>query len=169
MPLDEYQKLKRQQDDAIKLVSLKREQTVANYYAERGKNVIGSDKERIREICHMPAGPVADLLIEMAPRELVIAEVKGGNLDKAVEQLQHTALHAPPQYLSVVCKIYAKNPTPPGDSVELRGGRFGFHAVRVFHAAYPGEWILYEYDGSGQTVPVMSGTNQVRIVFGPHI
>ena len=78
-------------------------------------------------------------------------------------------MRAAGRYTSIACKVYVRKPAPQGDAVDLRGGGYGLRAVRIFRSSFPGEWILYEYDGSGQTKVVCIGSEPVSIVFGPHI
>lgn len=147
-----------------------REEAVVNHYAARGKKVISVDDKQTRAVLNMTAGePAADVLVELGPAQLVIAEVKGSDLDRALKQLENTARHAIRRYPSIACKIYVRNQAPRSDAIDLRGGGYGFRAVRVFHSTFPGEWVLYRYDGAGQSAPVRIGSDPVCVIFGPHV
>ena len=170
MPFDPNKSAMQRHQLATAIQALMREEAVVNYYAARGKKVISTDDNQTRTLLKISAAEkAADVLIEMAPGQLVITEVKGSNLDSAIEQLKNTARRATHLYKHIACKIFVKNtaPAPPENNVELRGGRYGFRAVRVFRSDFPGEWILYEYDAMGATHPVKIGSDQVCIVFGP--
>lgn len=170
MPNDPYRALIRRRETAIAVEALMREEAVVNYYAARGKKVISADDRQTRAVLNMAATePAADVLVEFGPTQLVIAEVKGSNIDRALTQLKSTASRAATRYLNVACKIFVRNQAPGGDAVDLRGGGYGFRAIRVFRSSFPGEWLLYEYDASGQSKPVQIGSNQVCVVFGPHV
>jgi len=170
MPVDPHRALVQKRELAIAIEGLMREEAVVNHYAARGKKVISVDDKQTRAVLGMVgAEPAADVLVEFAPGQLVVAEVKGSDLDRALKQLENTARHAAGRYPSIACKIYIRNHAPRTDAVDLRGGRYGFRAVRIFHSTFPGEWILYRYDGSGQTSPVRIGSDQVSVVFGPHV
>jgi hypothetical protein len=147
-----------------------REEAVVTYYATRGKKVISADDKQTRAVLGMHATePAADVLVEFGPTQLVIAEVKGSDLDRALRQLENTARHAARRYPSIACKIYIRNQAPHTDAVDLRGGAYGFRAVRVFHHTFPGEWVLHSYEESGQTTLVQIGSDPVCVVFGPHV
>jgi hypothetical protein len=170
MPTDPHRALVQKRELAIAVEALMREEAVVNYYAARGKKVISVDDAQTRAVLGMvPSEAAADVLVEFGPGQLVIAEVKGSNLDRALVQLESTARKAAARYASIACKIYVRNQAPTGNEVDLRGGRFGLRAVRIFKALFPGEWILYEYDSSGQSKPVRIGSEPVCIVFGPHV
>ena len=170
MPSDPHRALVQKRELAVAIEALMREEAVVNYYAARGKNVISVDDKQTRAVLKMGgAEPAADILIELSPGQLVIAEVKGSDLDRALTQLHSTARKAAYRYPNIACKIFVRNQAPRGDAVDLRGGGYGFRAVRIFHRGFPGEWILYEYDSSGQTKPVTIGSEPVCIVFGPHV
>ena len=89
-------------------------------------------------------------------------------MDDALRQLGATAIAARSSYAHVECKIFVRTPAPNADAVDLRGGRFGYRAIRIFKAEFPGEWILSEYDSSGNTHLVRHGSEAVSIVFGRH-
>ena len=168
MPADPYRTLVQKRELAIAIEALMREEAVVNYYASRGKKVISVDDNQTRAFLKMVgAEPAADILVEIGPGQLVIAEVKGSDLNRALTQLHNTVGKATAHYRNIACKIFVRNSAPPGDAVDLRGGRFGFRAVRIFQRSFPGEWILYEYDGSGQTKPVRIGSEPVCVIFGP--
>lgn len=168
MPIDPHRALVQKKELAIAIEALMREEAVVNHYAARGKKVISVDDNQTRAVLNMVAAePAADILIELGPGQLLIAEVKGSDLDRALTQLQNTARKAVGRYPSVACKIYVRNQAPVGDAVNLRGGGYGFRAVRILHRT--GEWVLYEYEGSGQTKLVRIGSDPVCIVFGPHV
>ncbi|MGH9629266.1 MAG: hypothetical protein ACRD7E_13175, partial [Bryobacteraceae bacterium] len=170
MPADPHRALVQKKELAIAIEALMREEAVVNYYAARGKKVISLDDNQTRSVLHMSAAePAADILVELGPNQLIIAEVKGSNLDRALTQLQNTARKAAVRYQSIACKIYVRNQAPRGYAVDLRGGGYGFRAVRVFHGSFPGEWLLYEYDGSGGTKLIRIGSDPVCIIFGPHV
>ena len=170
MPTDPHRALVQKRELAIAIEALMREEAVVNYYSARGKKVISVDDNQTRAVLNMGgAEPAADILVELGPKQLVVAEVKGSDIDRALTQLQNTARRAAVRYHSIACKIYVRNHAPRADASDLRGGRYGFRAVRVFHSSFPGEWILYEYDSSGQTKPVRIGTDPVCIIFGPHV
>jgi ribosome-associated translation inhibitor RaiA len=170
MPFDPNRAAMEKYQNAILVESLMRVEAVANYYAARGNKVLFADDDEIRAFLKMsPNEKVADVLIETGPGQLVIAEVKGNNLKRAIDQLRNTADRAAHLYKRIVCKIYVRNPVPKGDSVDLIGGWGGYRAVRVFHASFPGEWILYEYDPTHAPLPVRAGSEQVCVVFGPHV
>jgi len=170
MPFDPHRPAKERYHLAIEVQALMREEAVVNFYAARGKKVICTDDKQTRALLKMGATEkVADVLIEMAPGQLVIAEVKGSDIEHAIEQLKSTARRAAHLYPHIACKIYVRDNAPLGESVKLRGGRYGYRAVRVFHAGFPGEWILYEYDAMGATHPVRIGSDQACIAFGPHV
>lgn len=170
MPIDPHRALVQKRELAIAIEALMREEAVVNYYAARGKKVISVDDNQTRAVLNMGgAEPAADILVELSPGQLVIAEVKGSDLDRALMQLQSTARKAALRYPSIACKIFVRNHPPRTEAVDLRGGGYGFRAVRIFHNSFPGEWILYEYNGSDQTKPVRIGSEPVCIIFGPHV
>ena len=72
----------------------------------------------------------------------LFAEVKGSDIEHAIEQLKSTTKRAAPLDGHIACKMYVRNNAPLGKSVELRGGRYGYRAVRVLQASFPGEWIF---------------------------
>jgi|SRR5579884_2893247 len=170
MAIDPHRPAVEKKELAIAVEALMREEAVVNHYAARGKKVISADDNQTRAFLGMVRSePAADVLVEVGPGQLVIAEVKGSNLDRALIQLQSTASKAAGRYRNIACKIFVRNQAPHGDAVGLRGGRNGFRAVRVFQSLFPGEWILYEYDDTGQTKPVRIGSEQVCIIFGPFV
>jgi len=170
MPIDPHRALVQKKELAIAIEAVIREEAVVNYYAARGKKVISTDENQTRSILKMASAErAADILIEMGPRQLTIAEVKGSDIDRALTQLESTAKKAAQHYSHISCKIFVRNQAPRGDAVDLRGGRYGFRAVRIFRGAFPGEWTLFEYDGSARTKPVHIGSETVCIVFGPHV
>jgi hypothetical protein len=136
MPTDPHRALVQKRELAIAIEALMREEAVVNYYAARGKKVISVDDNQTRAVLNMVrTEPAADILVELGPLQLVVAEVKGSNLDRALEQLQSTARKAAARYHSIACKIYVRNQAPRDDAVDLRGGRYGFRAVRIFHSS----------------------------------
>jgi hypothetical protein len=170
VPADPHRALIQKRELAIAIEALMREEAVVNHYAARGKKVISVDDNQTRAVLNMGgAEPAADILVELSPGQLVIAEVKGSNLDRALAQLQNTARKAALRYPGIACKIFVRNQPPRSDAVDLRGGGYGFRAVRIFHSGFPGEWILFEYNGSGQTKPITIGSEPVCIIFGPHV
>lgn len=170
MPIDPHREAMKRHQLALAVEALMREEAVVNYYATRGKKVICADDKQTRALLKMTASEkVADVLIEMSPGHLVIAEVKGSDLDTAIEQLKSTAKRAAHLYNHITCKIYVRNKVPEGESADLRGGHLGYRALRVFHAGFPGEWLLYKYKDTGGHEPVRVGSEQVCIAFGPHV
>ena len=170
MPTDRHREAVQKREVAIAIEALMREESVANYFASRFYKILSSEDRQTRTFLGMSASePAADLLAEVSPYRLIIAEVKGSDLDRAVVQLQSTARRAHGRYTSIACKIFLRNVPPNSDAVDLRGGRYGYRAVRIFRASFPGEWILYEYDSSGGTRLVCIGAEPVTVVFGPHV
>ena len=84
MPTDPHRALVQKRELAIAIEALMREEVVVNLYASRGKRVIASDDNQTRIVLRMAAAEPADVLVGMGPRQLVIAEVKGSNLDRAL-------------------------------------------------------------------------------------
>lgn len=170
MANDPHREAIQARETAIALEALMREEAVVNYYAARGKKVLSTTDQETRTVLHMGVRePAADVLVELGPQQLIIAEVKGTNLDRALVQLASTAQKAALRYPNISCKIYARSQAPPGDAIDLRGGGYGFRAVRIFHRGFPGEWVLYEYEASGKSRLVEIGSGPVCIAFGPHV
>jgi hypothetical protein len=168
MPTDPHRALVQKRELAIAIEVLMREEAVVNHYAARGKKVISVDDNQTRTVLKMvEAEPAADILVEMGPGQLVIAEVEGSNLDRAVTQPKSTARKATGQYQNIACKIFVRNQASRTDAVDLRGGRYGFRAIRIFQGSFLGEWILYEYDESGKTKPFGWDPTKYLFVFGP--
>lgn len=154
MPTDPHRALVQQRELAVAVEALMREEAVVNHYAGRGKNVISVDDNQTRAVLHMVrAEPAADIFVEPGPGQLVIAEVKGSDLDRALTQLQNTAGKAAGRYRHVACKICVRNQVPCADAVDLRGGRYGFRAVRILHGSFPGEWISMSTTARVKRVP----------------
>jgi hypothetical protein len=167
---DQYRELVKKREEAIAIEASMREEAVVNHFATRGYKVLSTNDNQTRQVLNMiPGERAADILAEVSPQRLIIAEVKGSDLDGALTQLQNTARRAQGQYASIACKVFVRNFAPGTDSVDLRGGRYGYRALRVFHARFPGEWILYEYDSAQNTRLVEIGSEAVTIVFGPHV
>jgi len=170
VPTDPYRELVQRKQLAIKVESLMREETVVNHYAARGYRVLSTDDDETRSVLKMAeAQPAADILAEVTPLRLIIAEVKGSDLDYALTQLESTARSAQVRYPHIECKIFVRNKVPATDAADLRGGRYGFRAVRVFRSQFPGEWLLYAYEQNGGTRAVRVASQPVTIVFGPHV
>jgi len=170
VPTDPYRELVQRNQLAIKVESLMREETVVNHFAARGYKVLSTDDDETRRVLKMvKAQPAADILAEVTPQRLIVAEVKGSEVDRALTQLESTAKSAQVRYPHIECKIYVRNNAPSGDAADLRGGHYGFRAVRVFHSQFPGEWLLFEYEHNGGTKAVRIASQPVMIVFGPHV
>lgn len=74
---------------------------------------ISVDDNQTRTVLKMvEAEPAADILVEMGPGQLVIAEVEGSNLDRALTQLRSTARKATGRYQNIACKIFVRNQAP---------------------------------------------------------
>jgi hypothetical protein len=166
---DPYRELVRKRELGIAIEALMREEAVVNHFATRGYRVLATSDAETRNLFKMRANqPAADIVAEVARQRLIIAEVKGTDIDHALMQLQNTALLARSTYAHVECKIFVRNFAPKSDTVDLRGGRYGFRGVRVFKSGFPGEWLLYEYGSAGDTHLVRIGSEGVSVIFGPH-
>jgi hypothetical protein len=155
---------------AIALEASMREEAVVNFFAKKGYAVLSTSDAETRRLFKMSStAPAADIVVEVTKARLIIAEVKGSDIEHALRQLRSTAEFAKGKYVCIDCKIFVRNQTPHGDSVDIRGGHCGYRCVRIFRAGFPGEWVLYEYDEKGNTQLVRAGTENVTVVFGPHV
>lgn len=149
-----------------------REEAVVNHLAGLGYNVLSTSDTGTRQLFRMsPALPAADIVAAITRHRLVIAEVKGSDLEHALTQLRNTALAAHPFYPCVECKVFVRNqtPDPSTHAVGFRGGLLGYRGVRIFRAAFPGEWVLFENLADEKTRVVEIGTQPVTVVFGPYV
>ena len=149
-----------------------REEAVVNHLAARGYNVISTSDTDTRRAFQMPrAQPAADLAAAVTRHRLILAEVKGSDLEHALTQLKVTAQYAHAFYPCIECKVFVRNqaPDPNTEAVNFQGGRFGYRGVRIFRAAFPGEWVLFEYLEGERTRAVEIGAQPVTVVFGPYV
>ena len=163
MPIDPHRALVQKRELAIAIEALMREEAVVNYYAARGKKVISVDDNQTRAVLKMGgAEPAADILVELSPGQLVIAEVKGSDIDRALTQLKAQQ----GRQLGDIPALRAKSPfaiTRPALTLLTFGvADIGFRAIRIFHNSFPGEWILYEYLARTKLSPL--GSDPSRFV-----
>src|ERR1700728_2869821 len=152
MPIDRVREAVRKRELEIAILSLMREEAVVNYYAGKGYTVLCQTDDETRRVFGIPRGQkAADVVVQVTPARAIVAEVEGSNVDDALAQLENTLRAVRPRYPFVACKVFVKNATPPGDTVDLRGGRYGYRAMRIFNSGFPGEWLLLEYQGDGST------------------
>jgi hypothetical protein len=168
MPKDATQRAVEAHEIDVWIVGEIRRETVVQYFASRGYKILADDDPATRELFDLRTGPIADIVAEVSPNRIIIAEVKGKNISHALKQLSATAAAASKQYMAIECKIFCKYPTPPRSEFPMPGDRLGYRAVRVFKTAYPAEWLLYEYRENSDPVLVEIACNPVTIVFGPH-
>jgi hypothetical protein len=171
MPKDATQRAVAAKELDIWIVGEIRRETVIQHLASRGYQILADDDPATRVLFGMPkTAPAADIVAEISPKRIVIAEVKGKNISHALTQLRATAAAAADRYVMIECKIYCKYPTPPSAHSEfsMPGSGLGFRALRIFGSAYPSEWLLYEYKEHSSTELVRISGNPVTIVFGPH-
>ena len=170
MPEDPYRAIIRQRQFEIALRALMREEAVANYFRSRGYQVLSEDDDQTRQLFGIPkSSKAADIVAQVSDGHIIIAEVKGSNIDDAIAQLESTVAVARPRYMHIACKIFAGNPAPSTDTVDLRGGSFGYKARSIFHRGFPGEWLLMAYQPDGSTQFVRIGSEVVSVIFGPHV
>ena len=157
----------------IAVEALLREDIVVDLYERRGYRIVSRSEDATRELFHMSEEPTADVIVEVASRRAIFAEVKGSDVAHALVQLRNTVSYAKGHYDFIECKIFLRTPTPPGDTVSLRGGegeegRLGFLAMRVFNRHFPAEWLLLKHlEGGGRDFVRIDGQT-VSVVFGPY-
>jgi hypothetical protein len=167
---DPHRELVRKRELGIAIEALMREEAVVNHYATLGYRVLSTNDDETRSLFKMSErDPAADVVAEVTKHRLIIAEVKGSDVGRALTQLENTARFAQKRYPCVECKIFVKNWAPRVDAVDIRGGHCGFRGVRVFKAGFPGEWLLYAYDAAGGTSLIRIASGNVTVVFGPHV
>jgi hypothetical protein len=170
MPVDRVREAVRKRELEIAIQSLMREEAVVNYYAGRGYRILSQTDDETRQVFGIPrTQKAADVVAEAGTAHAIIAEVKGTDLDTALQQLASTLQPVQSRYQYVSCKIFVRNPTPSGDTVDLRGGGYGYKAIRIFNRGFPGEWLLMEYQSDGSARWVELGSEVVAIIFGPHL
>jgi len=149
-----------------------REEAVVNHFATRGYSVLSTSDSATRRLFRMsPAQPAADVVAAITRHRLVIAEVKGSDLEHALTQLRTTALAAHPFYPCVECKVFVKNqtPDPSTQTVGFRGGLLGYRGVKIFKAAFPANGFCSRTFPRDKTRVVEIGTQAVTVVFGPYV
>jgi hypothetical protein len=166
---DPYRRLIQQRELDIAIRGLMREEAVVNYYAGRGYKVLSQSDPETRQVFGIPATQkAADVVVEISPGRAIIAEVKGSDIESALSQLRNTAVAVRRRYVFIECKIFTSNPPPEGEFATFGGGLMGYRAMRVFHRAFPGEWLLSEYQERGGTSFVRIENNVVAVIFGPY-
>jgi hypothetical protein len=168
MPKDAHQVAQESREIDIWIVGEVRRETVIQYLASRGYRVIAQDDPETRRLFEIPEGPAADIVAEISEKRVLIAEVKGKDIDHALRQLRATAGAAAKKYAYIECKIFCKYPTPSTSEFGMPGNALGFRALRVFGTAYPSEWLLYENREKSSPELIRIGDVPVTIVFGPH-
>jgi hypothetical protein len=113
------------------------------------------------------------MVIEVAPRRAIVAEVKGSSVADALDQLRKTVPYVRRQYDLVECKIFLRTSTPTDDTKDLHGGegeegRLGFLVMRIFNRNFPAEWLLQRYLADGNLDFVRIDGEVVSVVFGPY-
>lgn len=170
VPIDKDREAIQRRELEIAITSLMREEAVVNYYASKGYIVLSQTDDETRRVFGIPRGvKAADIVVEVSTGRAIVAEVKGTDLDTALEQLENTVNVVRRRYPSIACKVFVKNPTPAGDAVDLRGGHYGYRAMRILYNSFPAEWLLMEYQEDGSATFVELGSEVVGIVFGPHV
>jgi len=161
------------QQARIQVEALLREDIVVDLYERRGYRIVSRTEATTRQLFGMPEEPTADVIVEVAPRRAIIAEVKGSDIAHALVQLRNTVSYARRAYDFIECKIFLKTPTPGGDTASLRGGegeegRLGFIAMRIFNRFFPAEWLLLKHpEGGGRDFVRIDGQT-VSVIFGPY-
>jgi hypothetical protein len=167
---DPFRRLIQQRELEIAIRGLMREEAVVNYYAGRGNRVLSQTDQETRQVFGIPASEkAADVVVEVSPGRAIIAEVKGSDIEAALNQLRSTAAAVRRRYVFIECKIFTSNPPPDGDFATFGGGLMGYRAMRIFHRAFPGEWVLSEYQEGGGTGFVRIEGNEVNVIFGPYV
>jgi hypothetical protein len=161
------------QQTRIAVEALMREDIVVDLYERRGYRIVSRTEADTRRLFGMLEEPTADVIVEVAPRRAILAEVKGSDIAHALVQLQNTASYAHRKYNFLECKVFLKTPTPPGDTVGLRGGegeegRLGFVAMRIFNRHFPAEWLLLKHLEGGRRDFVRIQGETVSVIFGPY-
>jgi hypothetical protein len=171
---DEYRELKALQDLRIAVHALLREDAVVQHYesqlhGNRPYQVICRTDNETRSVFRIPASEAAaDVVVEVSPQRAIVAEVKGSDIDRAVEQLRNTYKYARSRYIMIEPKIFLNRAAPASGRTFIHGL---YAVMRVFNSSFPGEWLLIEHaspeDQQGQFVRI--GGMVVSIVFGPLI
>jgi len=167
---DPYRRLIQQREFEIAFRGLMREEAVVNYYAARGYKVLSQSDPETRQVFGIPASEkAADVVVEVSPGRAIIAEVKGTDIESALSQLRNTAAAVRRRYVFIECKIFTSSPPPDSEFASFTGGLMGYRAMRVFYRAFPGEWLLSEYQEGGGTGFVRIEDNVVVVIFGPYV
>jgi|RhiMethySRZTD1v2_1073278.scaffolds.fasta_scaffold15297_9 hypothetical protein len=170
-PLDPYQAAKARQQYDVQYQALLRQDEVIRHYQSKQYEIVCDDDVATRKAFGIAAGPVADLVVRVDQNHAIIAEVKGKDLDHALEQLAATVEPVRKKFRYIACKVLTAIPVPPVDRVSIPGANFsvlGYEAIRLFHRGFPGEWPLLKIlNESGSTEFVRLGDEPVSIVFGP--
>lgn len=168
---DRHQLARAEQQYEVQYQALLRQDEVIRHYTSKQYGIVCDDDVATRKAFGISTGPVADLVVQVDQNHAVIAEVKGKDLDHALEQLAATVGPVRKRFRYVACKVFTAIPVPPVDRVRIPGGNFsvlGYEAICVFHRGFPGEWPLLKIlNESGSTEFVRLGDEPVSIVFGP--
>jgi len=169
--LDRFQIARSRDEYEVQFQALLRQDEVIRHYQAKQYEIVCDDDVATRKVFGIPTGPVADLVVQVDRNHAIVAEVKGKDLDHALEQLAATVDAVRKRFRYVACKVFTAIPVPPVDRVRIPGGNFsvlGYEAICVFHRGFPGEWPLMKIlDESGRTEFVRLGDESVSIVFGP--
>ena len=171
MSADKYRELIQKRELDIKILSLMREEAVVNYYAGRGYRIVSQSDDETRIVFGISRSQkAADVVVEVSRGYAIIAEVKGKDIASALAQLRSTYPLVQRRYPYVRCTIFCSNAVPTDADATLPGGHCGYRAVRLFHARFPGEWLLQELQEDHSSPPfVRVGGEVVHVVFGPHL
>jgi hypothetical protein len=162
-------------------ISSLRVERLAEYYRSQGYEILCKSEEEIKSCFEIRENSkLADLVARHpAKHRLVIAEVKGVEVDKAVVQVRSTARHVRRFYAAgqhgsagfpgiIECKIFTSLSTPQEDEYDIRGTQL--KAKRVGGRCFPAEWLLYEYSLRHEKEDmVREGNTPIMLIFGPYI
>jgi hypothetical protein len=157
----------------VAFISLMREDLVVRHYRSLGYAVLSEDDNGTRKLLDLPVkSKAADVIVQVSPHRLIVAEVKGKNIDDAFEQLRVTVdavRRRLPQFQHIACKVFSAIAPPLGNAVDLSGAPAGYRAVRTLWHGFPGEWPLWTIHPGGQTELLRIGSDPVNLIFGPFL
>jgi len=111
-PLDPYQAAKARQQYDVQYQALLRQDEVIRHYQSKQYEIVCDDDVATRKAFGIAAGPVADLVVRVDQNHAIIAEVKGKDLDHALEQLAATVEPVRKKFHYIACKVFTAIPVP---------------------------------------------------------